>query len=130
MDTAERDHTAGFDTPDVMDAGRRGRLAECGSLGTADEVVEFSTHVRGRPVTCRWDGVQLSGDAPLLERLRRGGALPEPGARPGAVARAIRSAVPAPVSLEVVAVDEPTAPTQPAWSAPAPTERTPPSAVR
>ena len=130
MDTAERDHTAERDTPDVVDVERHGRLAECGSIGAEDEIVEFSTHVRGRPVTCRWDGVQLSGDAALLERLRRGGALPEPGARPGAVARAIRSAVPAPVSLEVVAVDAPTAPPQPAWGAPGPTARTSPTAVR
>ncbi len=129
MDTVERDHTVERDAPGVSDAERRGRLAECGSLGTPDEVVEFSTHVRGRSVTCRWDGVRLSGDAALLERLRRGGALPEPGARPGAVARAIRSAVPAPVSLEVVAVEVPRAPLQPARSAPAPTERPPPTAV-
>lgn len=66
-------------------------------------MVEFSTQIRGVVVTCRWDGRLLTGDPGLLERLRRSGAWPSPGDRPAAVARSIRSAVPAPVSLRVVA---------------------------
>lgn len=67
----------------------------------ATEVIEFSTQVRGRRVSCTWDGERLTGDLELLDRLRRAGAVPRAGTRPGLIARAIRAAVPAPVRIEV-----------------------------
>lgn len=97
--------------------------------GGAVEVVEFSTHVRGCRLVCRWDGEQLTGDLALLERLRRNGGLPAPGDRPGAVARAIRAAVPAPVSIAVTTSD-PSAPARSKGTfVPARSERTPPTMV-
>ena len=36
-----------------------------------DEVVEFATFIRERPVTCHWFDGEVTGDPELLERLSR-----------------------------------------------------------
>lgn len=67
-----------------------------------DEVVEFATFIRERPVTCHWIDGEVTGDPELLERLSRM-LVPDGWAdQPATVAKAISDAVAHPVSIRIV----------------------------
>ena len=67
-----------------------------------DEVVEFATFIRERPVSCRWVDGQVDGDAELLQRLAHTSVVPNWTAHPSTVAKAIGAAVASPVTIRVV----------------------------
>ena len=67
-----------------------------------DEVVEFATFIRERPVTCHWFDGEVTGDPELLERLPRM-AVPDGWTdQPATVAKAISAAVAHPVAIRIV----------------------------
>ncbi len=77
-------------------------MSETTAVGR-DQVVEFSTSIRERPVACRWDRGEVSGDPELLDRMFR--LEPDGGwsEEPASVARVISAAVPSPVVIRIVA---------------------------
>jgi hypothetical protein len=77
---------------------------------TADDVaehaaVEFTTTIRGRSVTCRWEAGGLSGDQELLDRLARVPLRDGWNDDPCAVASAIGAAVAHPVTIRLLDAD-------------------------
>lgn len=67
--------------------------------------VEFTTMIRGRSVTCRWEAGQLSGDQELLDRLARVPVREGWDDDPCTVASAIGAAVAHPVSIRLLDAD-------------------------
>lgn len=68
-------------------------------------VVEFTTTIRGRTVSCRWEAGSLSGDPELLDRLSRVPVREGWNDDPCAVASAIGIAVAHPVTIRLVDAD-------------------------
>ncbi len=63
---------------------------------TDEECVEFTTTIRGRPVSCRLEAGRLHGDTELLGRVRRAvrpGELLDPSVVARMIARAVGSEV-------------------------------------
>ena len=67
-----------------------------------DEVVEFATFIRERPVTCHWADGEVTGDPELLERLSRMSVPDGWTSQPASVAKAISDAVAHPVAIRIV----------------------------
>lgn len=66
--------------------------------------LEVRTEIRGRVAEVRWDGHRLTGDAELVERIKRAAqsaGLEWAGVDVTTVADLCRSATPAPLSLKV-----------------------------
>jgi hypothetical protein len=71
-----------------------------------EDVVEFATFIRERPVACRWVAGDVTGDPELMQRLTHM-IVPAGWTRsPSTVARAISDAVAHPVTIRVVRAAE------------------------
>jgi hypothetical protein len=68
-----------------------------------DEVVEFTTHIRERPVTCHWAEGRVTGDPELMQRLSQTIVATGWTDHPASVAKAISEAVANPVTIRIVA---------------------------
>ncbi len=68
-----------------------------------DEVVEFTTHIRERPVTCHWVEGRVTGDPELMQRLSQTIVATGWTDHPASVAKAISEAVANPVTIRIVA---------------------------
>ena len=68
----------------------------------SEAVVEFTTHIRDRVVSCRWDAGRVTGDAELLHRVQRSAGDSHWHRSPTTVAEAVRAAVACPVAIHVL----------------------------
>lgn len=69
---------------------------------TDDDVVEFATYIRERPVTCHWENGRVTGDRELMDRLARMVVAKGWTEHPATVARTISCAVANPVTIRIV----------------------------
>jgi hypothetical protein len=74
----------------------------CESGDVVADAVEFTAWVRGTLQRCRWERGELTGDAELISRLGRFSPGQSWHADAASVARALRRAVPGPVTIRLV----------------------------